>query len=291
VAYYNDPMTSAYDHLYIGDNAYNNLKNYTIELNAAPGGSVPSSGWVTSVTVTNNHYHSRTHLVDMTGYNWIRINVTASDGSSGNNDAAINFDVHDASQGANDSWFFLGDSITQDGMHHYEHDSNGASVGNNFSEGIAAARPGYFPAFEDAGIGGLWSTDGAQNINTWLALTPAKYIGLSYGSNDANACSSPTDFYNHYVTMVNAVLAAGRIPVIPTIPGSKTANITNCGPGFNAQIQNIYNAYPQVIHGPDLWTFFRNNPGLISGDNLHPNAAGYAAMRQQWVNAVLSLYP
>jgi hypothetical protein len=88
--------------------------------------------------------------------------------------------------------------------------------------------------------------------------------------------------------MIQAVLAAGKIPVVPTIPWARTANVQSCGPGFNAKIQTLYAAYPQIVHGPDLWTFFSANPSLIGSDNLHPSTAGYGAYRQQWANAMLA---
>jgi lysophospholipase L1-like esterase len=285
VAWYNDPATSPYDHTVVNDVAYNNLRDYTIDVNAAPGGtSAPTSGWVTLATVTGNRYHSRSQLADLTGYNWVRLNITAGDGSSGNTNAALNLDVHDASQGVQDSWIFFGDSVTEDGMFHY---SDGSSVGN-FSQLINASRPGSYPAYEDGGIWGLVSADGAQHMAAWLTTFPGKYVGLAFGTNDANGCGNTTTFYNNYVTMVQAVLAANKIPVVPTIPWARTANVQNCGPGFNAKIQALYAAYPQIVHGPDLWTFFSNNQSLIGSDNLHPSTAGYGAYRQQWANAMLA---
>ena len=121
-------------------------------------------------------------------------------------------DVHDASaDGPSDSWIFYGDSITEDGMH-------GRRVDANFSQLINTARPSYFPAYENGGIGGLVSGDGASHINTWLSTFPGRYVGLAYGTNDANGCMSPTTFYNNYVTMVQAVINAGKVPIVPTIP-------------------------------------------------------------------------
>jgi lysophospholipase L1-like esterase len=284
VAWYNDPATSPYDHTIVGEVAYNSIRDYTVQANAAAGGTAaPTTGWVTLATVTGNRYHSRTHLVDMTGYNWIRLNITAGDGSSGNSDASFNLDVHDASAGAQDSWIFYGDSITEDGTHHEPINGTG-----NFSQLIAAARPGTYPAYEDGGTYGLVSADGAQRVATWLTAFPGRYVGLSFGTNDANGCTDANAFYNNYVTMVQAVLNAGKVPVVPTIPWARTTNIQNCGPGFNAKIQALYTAYPQIVKGPDLWTYFKANPTLIGSDGLHPSAAGYAAYRQQWANAMLA---
>jgi lysophospholipase L1-like esterase len=286
LGWYNDPITTPYDHTVTGDIAYNNLRSYTIGVNpAAGGGNPPNTGWVTLATVSNNTYHSRQHVVNMTGYNWIRINVTAIDGSQGNMDALINMDVHDASAGAQDSWIFYGDSITQDGM---AHEPVEGAASPNYSQLINTARPSYFPSFEDGGIGGLLSADGASNMSTWVALFPGRYAGLAYGTNDANGCMSPNAFYNNYVTMVQAVLNAGKVPVVPTIPWARTQDVQNCGPGLNAKIQQLYTNFPQVVHGPDLWQFFITHQNLISGDNLHPSPAGYVAYRQQWADAMVA---
>ena len=286
VGWYNDPITTPYDHTVIGESGYNNLRAYTIGVNPAPGGgNPPTSGWVTLATVANNTYPSRQHVVNMTGFNWIRINITAIDGSGGNMDALINMDVHDASLGAQDSWMFYGDSITQDGM---AHEPVSGPAAPNFSQLVNAGRPSHFPAYENGGIGGLVSGDGATRITTWLSIFPGRYVGLSYGTNDANGCMSPTGFYNNYVTMVQAVLNAGKVPIVPTIPWARTGNVQTCGPGLNAKIQQLYAAFPQVVRGPDLWGYFITHQNLISGDNLHPSPAGYTAYRQQWANAMLA---
>jgi lysophospholipase L1-like esterase len=199
-------------------------------------------------TVTNNRKHSRQHLVDMTGYNWIRIDVTATDGSSGNNDAEMNMDVHDASVSSADSWIFYGDSITEDGMPHEPISGSGP----NFSQLINTALPDYFPAYEDGGIGGLVSADGASLVPTWLNIFPGKYVGLAYGTNDANGCMNPDAYYANEATMVQAVLDHGDVPIVPTIPWARTQEVQDCGPGLNVKIQELYANYPQVVHGPDL---------------------------------------
>ena len=285
LAWYNDPITTPYNHTLVGDVAYDNLSAYTVQVNsAAGGGSPPSSGWVTVATVSGNTYHSRQHFFNMAGNKWVRLNITAIDGSAGNMDAMVNMDVHDASAGASDAWTFYGDSITEDGMPHQPVSGSG----QNYSQLVNASMPDHFPSFEDGGTGGLVSADGSGDINTWLPLFPGHYVGLSFGTNDANGCMSPTSFYNNYVLMVQAVLTAGKVPVVPTIPWARTANVQNCGPGLNAKIAQLYTAYPGIVHGPDLWAFFSTHQSLISSDNLHPSDAGYVAYRQQWANAMLS---
>jgi len=281
VVWYNESYN--YDHTIISQYAYNLPQDYTLDGNsAAGGGSPPATGWVTLVTVKGNHYHSRQHLVDIRGMNWIRINVTAADGAPENYDVNINMDVYDAQYGTTDDWIFFGDSITAGAMGHQ------AVAGvNAFAQLINAKVPNNFPVEEAGGIGYLKSADGANYITTWLKLFPGKYVGLSYGTNDALSCINADNFYANYVTMVQAVLNMGKTPIVPHIPWGRNINIQNCGPALNAKIDILYKTFPQIIKGPDLWTFFQNNQRLISNDDIHPTIIGYGAYRQQWANAML----
>src|SRR5262249_43091962 len=101
---------------------FNNWGDYQLQINtAAGGGEPPTSGWTTVLTISGNTFHSRQHLVDINGANWVRANITASDGSLFNMDAAANsFDLYDASGSADnimpDDFIFYGDSITAGSM-------------------------------------------------------------------------------------------------------------------------------------------------------------------------------
>lgn len=273
-----------YDHTLINNYAYNIPENYTIAVNAAAGeGKPPVSGWQTVATVSGNHYHSRQHVLDMAGANWVRMFVTKADGASENYDIDINMDIYDASYANTDDWIFFGDSISAGAMGHMT--LNGVP---SFAQLINARSPDHFPIEEAGGTAYLTSADGAKYIATWLSLFPGKYVGLSYGTNDALGCVNPGDFYNNYVTMVEAVLQSGKIPIIPHIPWGRMPNIQHCAPALNAQIDSLYTAFPQIVKGPDLWAYFQNHQSLISSDNIHPTPAGFSAYRQQWANAMLT---
>jgi hypothetical protein len=273
VVWYND-TTGAYDFTVIGSGAYGVPSTYTLDVNAAPGGTAPpTSGWVTKLSVTNNNYHSRQHLIDLTGYSWLRFAVSSVNAST--TDAAVNLDVYDASAGGSDDWIFYGDSITQGAMNHSEP--------NTYMQQVNAVFPGNFPVQENGGIGYLYSSDGASHINTWLNIFPGNFVSLAYGTNDALGGTAPSTFYNHYVTMVNAVVSAGKSPIVPKIPWGCSQKILANGPALNAEIDTLYANFPQVIRGPDFWTFFNNNPSLISSDCVHPTRpTGMQAYRQQY---------
>jgi len=269
---------------------YNLPALYTIDAHAAHGGAAPpapdDAGWVKLAEVaTVNPYNSRQHIVNLTSgttvYNWIRMRVTQASGVPWNFDAMFNLDVHDAHLGVDDDWIFFGDSITAGGMKHYDQ-----TIGPTFSEVVHTAYPDYFPLQQDGGVGGWTAADGIAHLPAFLADFPGRYVGLAFGTNDTWGFT-PQQFYNNYETMVQAVIAAGKIPAIPKIPWNPQSFASKI-PALNDQLERLKSAYPQIVSGPDLWTFFQSNPSLISSDNLHPNDAGYIAYRRQWAEAMIS---
>ncbi len=292
LAWYNEPVTGAYNPTIISNNYNNTPAGYTIDANMAAGGSLPGTGWNTLVTVSGSVYHSRQHAIDLTGYRWVRMRITDVLGSASNNNAQCNMDVHNASSGIGDDWIFYGDSITQRG---FDHDSQ--TIGNgNISMLIHAEKSSYFPLMENGGIGGLLSSDGASNISTWLPLTSAKYVGLCYGTNDANnAAAGDPNFANTFVTsmttMLNAVISAGKIPVMPkTITWGGTTNLLANVPIINTKLAQLRASYPTSLVGPDLYAYFNANQSLINAsDHIHPvDPDGYAALRQLWADALVA---
>jgi len=282
VVWYNG--TGVYDLYPSGNNGYSIPQDYTIEVNSAAGGSVPEDGWEVKATVTGNMCHSRQHLIDMEGYNWIRINVTETYGDRGTNeDVSIQMDIHDASEGVEDSWLFLGDSITEGGMHPSPKGST-----KTFAQLINELDPAYFPVQEGGGIGG-WrasdplakGSDGRRHLDRWLEQFPGKYVVYSFGTNDSGWDVGTTTFYNNMKNAVETIIRAGKIPVIPLIPWHKDHNNGRL-PLYNAVIEQLYEDYPHIIPGPDFYTLFESNPDLISYDLIHPTTEGYEEYRRLW---------
>jgi hypothetical protein len=280
-----------------GGDAYNLPRDYTLEGNAAAGGSPPGSGWVALVTVSGNTYSSREHALNLAGYNWLRLKVTKVNGSNLNFNTSVNLDVHDASHGVSDAWLFLGDSITAFALR-----NDGAGIGaRSFPELINAAKPAYFPASEGAGEGG-WNSGTALHIPSpdgqgslfdhWLSIFPGTFVCLSYGTNDGTDGSGdagPT--FENLVTMVKKVIAAGKRPCIPHVPWAQDLAHQKNAKLVNAKIDLLYDQYPQVVKGPDLWAALMNQTSLYQ-DELHPSPRGREAYRQAWARAMLSeVYP
>lgn len=270
--------TSSYDSvgMYVSRNM--EPSDYTIEINDAPGGTYPEDGWEIVETVEGNTLSSRQHIVDMEGSSWIRIHITGADGKDSGN-ISINLDIHDVSDGVTDSWIFLGDSITAGGMNN--------CYGTGFATHIHTLDSRYFPVQENGGIGGITSTDGRSHIDRWLSTYPGRYVSIAYGTNDAWGNQTGAEkYYENTVYMIEAVLAAGKIPVLPTIPYAAEAGVNAYLDAYNAKVQQIYTEYPQVVHGPDFDAYFREHPEMLSGDGVHPSSEGYAEMRRIWAETM-----
>lgn len=271
--------TSAFDN--IGMYANSNMKptDYTVEVNKADGGEYPEDGWEIVETVTDNVLASRQHLVNMEGYNWIRLNITKADGQEGKS-ASVNFDVHSVSDGISDSWLFLGDSITAGGMNN--------CYGTGFATHVNQIDSKYFPIQENGGIGGIRSIDGRENIERWISVSQAKYVSIAYGTNDCWGNPNATqEYYDNTKYMIDAVIDAGKIPVLPKIPASTNDDVKDNVPLYNAMIDKLYEEYgDRIIQGVDFEAFFTENPDYLSGDGVHPNDTGYAEMRKIWAETM-----
>ncbi len=261
---------------------------YVLEGNAAPGGakSAPTSNWVTLVTGDDPQlYHSRQHLVTFSGYNWIRFRVLSENPNNlngGNPGISIKLDVYNAARGITDDWILYGDSITMMNF-----------VTNCIGPLVHAKLPRYDPIWEGAGIGFMTARDGATKLlPKWLPLFPGKYVCLAYGTNDANLGrpaneSDISSFYSNYESMVKQILAAKKIPVIPTViwakdDGYRQKNLER----YNVQLQRLKTRYPQILSGPDLFSLFKNHPEWYQ-DDLHPNPAGGDILRSTWAQWAL----
>ncbi|HEX8918792.1 MAG TPA: SGNH/GDSL hydrolase family protein, partial [Chloroflexota bacterium] len=237
-------------------------------------------------------------LVNMTGYTWLRINITSSLGGT----PAIKMDVYDASQGQQDTYLMLGDSITAEGMAHSNIDLSGSWNGGSLTQLINASNSAYYPSIVDGGTGGVTAEWGATYIANMLAPYSGRYVALNYGTNDANQSGALTSdqitsYYNSLLIMVDAIQSRGMVAIVPHIPwGCASSGWL----GTNAKTLNDYvDAHlfvdrPGVIRGPDLWTFFYNNQNLLQ-DCIHPTytesngqLSGYEQLQRQWRDALMA---
>jgi lysophospholipase L1-like esterase len=246
--------------------------------------------WTAAGTpVTGNTVRTRAHSLDFTGMAWVKMVITAAPANESSNGVQIGeIDVHDISAtGAglpDDTWFFMGDSITA-----FAYD-RAASHQPSFAAGINTAKPTYFPAMINGGIGGELTTGALARLDEVLALNPDyRFICLTYGTNDEwGNHTDASGFKANLQMMIDKITAAGRTPILSHIPFSDDGNHGTL-PTFNAAIDELTRSN-QLQVGPDFYGYFMQHPDQLM-DHVHPNDAGRVVMNQMWTDAAKPLYP
>jgi lysophospholipase L1-like esterase len=241
--------------------------------------------WTTVVTVTGNDTNAREDSFDFTNQAWVRI-VTDKADSSGEVHF-VQLEAYDISKGSQDTWVFVGDSITADAMNLF--------VVPDFAALIKKAKPSYTPMVIDEAIGGTSTTDGLATIDTYIGRFPdVTNFAVAYGTNDS-VCdltgAGSTQYIKNLKTIVDKLKAAGKRVIIPQIPWNHWATCsqpTDLAP-YNAAIDTLQ-AADAFVSGPDLYTFFSKHQSELT-DGVHPGDAGVTDFNQLWSTAVLPLYP
>ncbi|AGP40447.1 hypothetical protein BE04_43505 [Sorangium cellulosum] len=245
--------------------------------------------WKSVAEVTDNPVRTRAHSFDFSGQSWVRLVVTAAPATSDDTGVQLDeIDVHDISNGAEDTWFFLGDSITA-----FAYDRDTPATQPSFAENVHAAHEPNYPAMINGGIGGelTKSTDrpsALDRIDDVLEMNPDyHFFAIGYGTNDSWDQTDPSTFKSNLQELIDEIQAAGRVPVLARIPFSPDGHHEALGV-FNQAIDELTaeNALPP---GPDLYAWFEDHPEQLR-DQVHPDAAGCVAMNKLWAEAVDGLY-
>ncbi|WP_437276865.1 GDSL-type esterase/lipase family protein [Sorangium sp. So ce375] len=246
--------------------------------------------WTKVAEVTDNPVRTRAHSFDFSGQSWVRLVVTAAPATTDETGVQLDeIDVHDISKGAEDTWFFLGDSITA-----FAYDRDTPATQPSFAENVHAAHAGHYPAMINGGIGSelVKSSDkpsALDRIDDVLELNPDfNFFAIGYGTNDSWGQTDPSTFKANLQQLIDKIEAAGRVPVLAHIPFSPDGN-HDALPAFNKAIDELTqeNGLPA---GPDLYTWFKDHAGQLY-DDVHPDPAGRVAMNKLWSDAVDGLYP
>jgi lysophospholipase L1-like esterase len=237
---------------------------------AAGGDPPPVEGWQKVAEVTGNAKSARQHVFDLAGRNWVRFTVNKSSDATR---AMIDLDLYSAPAGGSDGWLFMGDSITY------------MTTQRAFSDLpalVEKARPGRVPLIVDGALGGTNTTTAQDIIETSLAEFAGRYVVLAYGTND-----HAPEFKME--SLVQKVLAAGKVPVVPHLPWSDQK--LEEGPLMNQAIDALYAKYPQILPGPDLWQAFENRLDFIPAGDVHPNGEGQEFLRGEWAKIISAESP
>jgi lysophospholipase L1-like esterase len=255
--------------------------DYEIQSHAGPGGKKPPvDGWVTLVSRKGNTLSSGADLLHLNGATWLRFVCTglAKNTAQMNFVTTLQWDLHDAHQSV-DAWKFIGDSITANAMGHKK-------TNDSFNQ-LVSQQVSNFPAFEMAGHGYWTSGTALATIDAFLANFPGRFVGLPLGTNDTD----PEAYRTAMTGLIDRVLAAGKRPILPTIPYTGEPAHLPLIQKFNAVVHELYTWYGgRLVVGPDLYQVLYDGRATMfdQPNDLHPNEAGNAAIRKAWADAMVA---
>jgi lysophospholipase L1-like esterase len=271
-----------------GTTVYGLPADYHFEVATTTANGVDGDWAPAGTPVTGNQVRTRGHALDFTGKTWLKMVITAAAATASNGVQIGEIDVHDISATGTglpeDTWFFLGDSITA-----FAYDRTNLPAFATIVDTSTAHA--YFPAMINGGIGGELSNSGLARLDEVLALNPDyRFFAITYGTNDS--WGNKTDasaFRSNLQGMIDKIKAAGRQPVLSHVPyasdgAHETLDV------FNAVVDDLTRTN-QLQVGPDFTTHFKEHPDHLSDDKVHPAPAGRQAMNQLWADAMGVVYP
>lgn len=257
------------------------LRNFKI-LTSANSTNGQDGDWDVAAVIENNPVMSRAVPISFKGKSWVRF---LSENEVGQ---ILEIELFDISNNGNDTWFFMGTSISQMGLKQQETDTTVADL-------INARFPEYTPAMLRGGIGCINSTEVVARISDYLKYAGnVNFWAIEMGTNDAwgGGDWNAENFRKNMQTIIDSAKANGITPVLARIIATDPDKAGwQVNPKF-LQIIDELTVSNNLPKGPDFFSYFCEHPELIASDGVHPNGetGGGQAMHHLWAEALAPLY-
>lgn len=257
------------------------LRNFKI-LTSANSTDGQDGDWDVAAVIENNPVMSRAVPINFSGKSWIRFVSEEEVGQ------ILEIEAFDISDNGNDTWFFMGTSISQMGLKQQETDSTIADL-------IHARFPEHTPAMLRGGIGCINSTEVTSRISDYLKYAGnVNFWAIEMGTNDAwgGGDWNAENFRKNMQTIIDSAKANGITPVLARIIATDPNKANwQVNPKF-LQIIDELTESNNLPKGPDFFSFFSEHPELLASDGVHPNGetGGGQAMHHLWAEALANLY-
>ncbi len=145
-------------------------------------------------------------------------------------------------------------------------------------------------SYTNGGKNGAEAIKEQHELDGLLArFTTATHWTLAFGTNDVARNRVPPERFKHAMkTMAQKIIAAGKTPIIPTIPYTADPRFADI-PVYNQLIQEI-NEELSLRPGPDLYSWFKEHPEELSPDGVHPSNKGDVSVMRLWAEALAFVY-
>lgn len=257
------------------------LSNFKV-LTSANSTNGQDGDWSLATEVKNNVVMSRGVFVNFEGMSWIRI---ISDTEVGQ---LLEIEAFDASSGADDTWFFMGTSISQMGLKQQSTDTTTADL-------INARFPAFTPAMLRGGIGCINSTEVVNHLPDYLEYAGnVKHWAIEMGTNDAWG-GGDWNLETFRRNMQSIIDAAKEHDIEPILARIIATDEKKAGWQVNRKFLDVIDELTEsngLRKGPDFFSYFLNHPEQVASDGVHPNekTLGGQAMHHLWAEALAPIY-
>lgn len=236
--------------------------------------------WTIVDSVRGNIVTARGHLLNTPGAKWVKMQIKKGNGT------IDEIQLFNASNGSEDTWLFVGTSISAAAF-------KGTPPASNFADLVHSNYPSYFPAIVRGAIACISSNELVNNLSKYLKLSGnVKYWAIEMGTNDAwgGTNSNVANFKSNMQKVIDSCKVHGIIPILAKVLATnKTAAGWQIHPDFEKAIDELTSTN-NLIAGPDLYTWFLAHPDNLNTDGVHPNSDGAADIQRLWYLKLDSLY-
>lgn len=240
--------------------------------------------WAAIDSVFDNVVAARGHRITLGNNYWIKMLVSKGGGK------IDEIEVFDISDGAEDTWFFLGTSMTANAF-------KGPVQFKNFSnyvmEYVKEFNPKATPAFIRGGIGCATSNGFAADIKKLMDIAGnVNFFAIEVGTNDAwgGTTENIQSFTDNLQVLITGCKSQGIDPIIARIPATNPEKASWQISDAYLKVIDDLTKRNNLIPGPDFYDWFLKHPDELKDDGIHPSQRGGASMQRLWAEAVYKLY-
>ena len=259
--------------------------------------------WSPGVSIKGNTVTARGHLVDFTGATWVKMAITKGKG------LIDEIEVFDASNGAEDTWFFLGTKFTALMLKGPKGSGLGADKSppdSDFASMVTLRNSTFTPAMIRGGINcKVMSGDVVRDISKYLAVEGnVHFWAIELGRYDSwgGTNDNVAEFTKNLQIIIDSCKAHSIQPVIATIPSTTKGSKAN--PAASWQVHNDFlkaidslTKKNKLLPGVDLYWYFTHGPkgyettGYMDLDasGTLPNQYGDFEAQREWAKKMDSV--
>jgi hypothetical protein len=238
------------------------------------------------LTITGNTVAARGHLIDFDGMTWIKMAIAKGTGK------IDEIEVFDATNGAEDTWFFLGTKFTAlmlKGSKASGYTTDKSPPDSTFASMVNLRNPTFTPAMIRGGVNCRVKTgDVLRDISKYFAVAGnVHFWAIELGTFDAwgGKADSAAAFKNNLQIIIDSCRAHGIEPIISRIPATKSKAGWQVHDDFLKAVDDLAKTN-KLIAGPDLYAYFSTMLGAYDLDDkggVLPNDYGNFEAQREWV--------